>query len=216
MSSSWATATPRTCSTRSISAAITICVRLGIAYRCQPVFGERLMRLPSGQTVPLTPAEAKQCDERFNWIMSSPAIADASVIALASRWPDWAVPRVPAVIEALRAKSSAKIIVFGSTPEFEPEVPRLVESYGRFGGLDEFARGHEVAGRRELNAQLKALVEKAGATYVDKRDILCGAGDCPIFVPDTHALMIYDYGHWTLAGAAYFGARLKQAVPALF
>lgn len=191
---------------------------LGIGYRCQPVFGDRPIEAGLPTDFVNNAADAQKCIDDFSKLMAAPVIGRASVIVLTARWKPWAVPRLAETIAALRAKSKAPIYVFGSTAEFAPPVPRLVERFGRMDGLNDYALAHERPEPLELNAGLKPLVERAGATYLDKRAILCGAAPtpCPIFVPGTEALTFFDYGHWTLAGANYFGDRLRQAAPQFF
>jgi hypothetical protein len=107
----------------------------------------------------------------------------ADTIVIAARWKDWAVPRVGDMIAAIRARSEAPIVVLGPTMEFTKDVRRIVQQYGALSGADRAAQPYEDRHRRGLSAELASRVRAAGATYVDKFDVLCGHDKtCPVIV----------------------------------
>jgi hypothetical protein len=143
-------------------------------------------------------------------------IGESDTIVIAARWKEWAVPRVAEMIDALRIRTHAPIVVFGPTMEYVKDVPRIIEEYGSWSGVDQAAQVYEDRSRRDLDADLKKRVEAAGAIFVDKFELLCKRDQaCPVIVPGTRTPFIFDYGHWTLEGAAYFGEVLRNASPSL-
>jgi len=111
--------------------------------------------------------------------------------------------------EALRSVSSAPIIVFGPTVEFEPDVPTLIAKHGKLDGLVEFVNWYRVPASSSLSCRLEALAAQSGVIYIDTISMLCPNDLCPVLVPGTAQLMYVDYGHWSVPGAAYFGKLLK-------
>ena len=64
------------------------------------------------------------------------------------------MPRVGKMIAALRARTSAPIVVFGPTMEFRKDVPRIIQQYGSLLGADRAAERYEDRHCREVNAEL--------------------------------------------------------------
>lgn len=184
-------------------------IRLNVAYRCQPVGGERPVEIGNQTLVITSLAQAKGCARSVDKVLRDPRIREADVVILSARWKEWAIGRVPAVIALLQRQTKAPILVFGPQAEFEPIVPRIVEGHGQLAGLDAKAARSEDRSRRALGRKLKALVDSSSALYVDKFALLCKADPCPVMVPDGAELFIWDYGHWSVAGARYFGLQLK-------
>jgi hypothetical protein len=132
-----------------------------------------------------------------------------------------------------------KVILFGPRPEF-PKIKTLYlndylyREFAKNGGW-ESSRGknwdNEVAIsvnkyvdltngeyfsrrklRRDINAWLLKLTKEHSALFVDMEKIICDMANSSCFgVLPSMEKGIYDYGHYTLAGAAFFGHRLVQA-----
>jgi hypothetical protein len=106
-----------------------------------------------------------------------------------------------------------RVVIIGPHLEFTTDLPSIIEKYGR-DGLEEYARKHENRDRRSLNERLRVLSAEAGVFFVDKFNVLFGrALNCPVYLPGTTELIIWDYGHWTLQGAKYFGTQIKSEYP---
>ena len=185
-------------------------VRLDIPYRCQPVAGERPVERGAPLFVVNSPAAARVCRTFVRRVFRDTRIKEADLVVLAARWKDWAVPRVPAAINELRSQTAAPIVLVGPQAEYDPPVPRMVEMHGSLQSLNEAAGLHEDVGRRALNDQLRELATQSGAAYVDKFALLCAPSGCPVLVPGTGTPFVWDYGHWTLDGARYFGEKVRQ------
>jgi peptidoglycan/LPS O-acetylase OafA/YrhL len=180
--------------------------RAGASVQCQPV-----ARDAQNDTLP----NSRNCKGRFERILKNRKLRVDSLdfIILSPRWRSWALDRFDETIAAIRAGTSAQIIVFGPGIEFSPQVPILLARHGRIDGSQAFVNRFRDEERSELNEKLRKLSADAGVLYVDKIDVLCGGGECPIFVPGTQKLMFVDYGHLSTTGAAYFGKLLRDKRP---
>lgn len=60
-----------------------------------------------------------------------------------------------------------------------------------------------------LNASLREIAEARDVIYLSRRDLLCSIEqeECTLRLPDG-GKMLYDYGHWTLAGAGFLAERI--------
>jgi hypothetical protein len=178
---------------------------LSVSVNCQPTVGpwpyERKEKL-------------QRCRRRMERVLRSPQLKAADYVIFSARWKDWAVDRLPATLEAIRKVSAARIIVFGPTVEFRPDVPVLVFKHGRLDGIEDFVNRHKVEERLRLAERLAHLAHEHDFVYVDKISVLCPQQRCPVLVPGSGALMYTDYGHWSFDGAAYFGRLLRERVPA--
>ena len=186
-------------------------VYLPAAYPCLPVLGKQEV---DGVRIKgkIRPSAAQDCVDRVNTIANGREILDAETIVIAGRWQDWSLPRIGKTISAIRARTRAPIVIFGPGVEFKRDVPRIVMERGSLLRADQVAQAYEDLHRRRLNADLERRVLGAGAIFVDKFAILCGGDEtCPVVVPGTQDLFIFDYGHWTVEGAAHFGQRLRHA-----
>lgn len=61
----------------------------------------------------------------------------------------------------------------------------------------------------ELNRSLAALADEEGVAFRDRGALVCAQGQasCELLLPDGRKAL-YDYGHWTPAGAQHFGRQL--------
>jgi hypothetical protein len=134
---------------------------------------------------------------------------------------------------ASRARSDGKgVVVVGNTVEFGDIGGRLIADYEfkkaeDSGDLDRilidpsryrafmddvnrkyFARK---ARKAELNQRIAAVAAALGAAYVDRYPMICDEASqlCFGLTPDGHKAL-FDYGHFTLDGARFFGARLLE------
>jgi hypothetical protein len=144
---------------------------------------------------------------------------------------------LPHLIE--RAKADGKgVVVMGNTVQFDDMdgkwvLDRLVSAAEAAGELDAitldedryqaFARkvGSELFSRMnrrsEVNRQVRAIAEAQDVSYFDKFAYMCDARAkrCE-GLTDQGRKVFYDYGHYTLEGARFFGERMARTeLPAL-
>jgi hypothetical protein len=190
---------------------VTSIHRLAVAYRCQLAPGRPPIKAGNGTYFVSSEAAADQCVQDTKKVFDDRLLADASVVVIALRWKDWSAARLPETIKMLRLRTKAPIVVFGPTVEYRLFVPKIVERYGSLSGVDAYAANYENKSRRALNKKLAHRAQKLGLLYVDKFAVFCGSKPCPIIVPDTKNATIFDYGHWSVAGARLFGQRLRES-----
>jgi hypothetical protein len=181
--------------------------RLGVLVECQPAL-EPHPEFP--------PHVRKRCRRSFQRLLRKPALAAAHTVVLSARWRAWAADRLPQTLAAIAAHTDARIVVFGPTVEFEPEVPVLVATYANRTNWVDLVNRHQVAERRELALHLAQQSARAGVEYIDKIALLCPGGRCPLVVAPGASPMFVDYGHWSVPGAHHFGRALRAAHPDLF
>lgn len=188
--------------------------RLFMPYDCQPAVGERPIEVGLASSMVTSAEEAEVCRKRFDLLLKDKRLRNARAVILAPRWKQWSVDRLGATIAALRKTTAAPIFVFGATWEYAPKIPIILQRYGRVDGIDEFAAKFEKTLPPTLNRQLERASETLNFHFVDKMRVACQPR-CPVFVPGTSELTVWDYGHWTVAGASYFGRLLLEAEPEL-
>jgi hypothetical protein len=64
----------------------------------------------------------------------------------------------------------------------------------------------------EKNKLIQKITEQLGLAYLSKDELVCERLEkiCFGVTPDGYKTF-YDYGHWTLEGAKYFGERIYQS-----
>jgi peptidoglycan/LPS O-acetylase OafA/YrhL len=152
-------------------------------------------------------------------LRAAPNFRAADTVAIAPRYTSpRLMARLPEVIATLQADGK-RVVIVDNTAEFRsPGTVPLFDWHlrrtGDAGALPELARiapGHEQPRVARTNARLREIAAAAGAGYLSRRDLVCddAAGTCDLVTPEGHKTL-YDYGHWTLAGAAHFGARAAE------
>ena len=90
-------------------------------------------------------------------------------------------------------------------PEYDRPAWELALDHGRREGLDAALADHLRPGRFDLDHAYAALVEDAGAVYLDRMEVLCPERACPALVPGEDALVLHDNTHMTLQAAQLVG-----------
>ncbi len=148
----------------------------------------------------------------------SPNFEKADWIIISTRYGDSYETQLPALIEALKARGK-RVVLVGSTPEFIwagtlPIFDWFVRKYGAEAQLDEMnsiswnARSMRII---EMNQQLHTIAQLADVPYLSRQDLVCDRSEKSCAMVTTEGMKtMYDYGHWTLEGASYFGARAAE------
>jgi len=165
--------------------------------------------------------EAQTCFE--NLVAKTPALFEKADYALfAARWHrPGRLPVLSTAPQALRARGIVPLLV-GNTSEYDTEAPVMIHEIARDIGFDgEMAfpqdRTNQVfysersALALDTNVQLKALARDLGMPFLDRYGLVCDDAQerCTGITPEGNAVS-YDYGHWTLAGARYFGQVIAE------
>ena len=61
----------------------------------------------------------------------------------------------------------------------------------------------------KINTKIKEIAEKNNIQFLNKEDYLCNVkkNSCEFITPDKYKIY-WDYGHYTLEGAKYFGEKI--------
>ncbi len=157
-------------------------------------------------------------EEQFQKLIASPNFAEADVLVLAPQFHVQAFPIFRRLVSRLM-QTGKEIVIFDNIAEFEDVHNRTLFDWwvlSRDGVLDVDAvnaLGHARESRRPdtVNAALHAFASENGIEIYSRRALICddGAKRCALSTPDGRKTM-FDYGHWTLEGAEYFGARMAE------
>jgi len=164
--------------------------------------------------------------ERPHCVASNDAVlaiiraAKPDVILIYSIWssyPGFSPDKIDATIAALRDVKESRIVLMGPPPMWAGGLPQaMYEEYRAHrledaAALPERTRLHLAAGVTELDNALRAKAAALGVEYISAWNKLCNSSGCLTRVGDD--LITFDYGHFTVPGAKYLGAKIA---PALF
>lgn len=130
---------------------------------------------------------------------------DFDFVFMSARWRNGEREQVGESVAYIR-RFVPNVIVIGQTLEYDSSLPELLLSdvvprrdSVRGGGLS------RLTALREINVEVRAMAEGAGAQFFDPIEALCGGGpatSCVAQTPDGTPIQ-YDYGHFTDEGALY-------------
>lgn len=160
------------------------------------------------------PFPAAQLDQLY----ASPNFQSADWIVISTRYGPSYDTRLPEVIAALKAHGK-QVALVGNTPEFDwpgplPIFDWFVRTYGGVAAPQEMnALAWEALSKQvqDSNQRLRDIAGAAQIPYLSRSELMCDAvqRSCAL-ATETGLKTMYDYGHWTLEGAAYFGHRAAQ------
>jgi hypothetical protein len=156
----------------------------------------------------LTAQHRRSCTAALRELGAGRNVREADVVVLAMRWDPFILQHLEQM-HAVLAAHGARLIVMGRTAEF-PDVPSLLQRHQ--GALDRLPRvmaRYRNTGVDAINAVLRVRLERLGLAYFDRRAQVCDSGDtqCQVLSEDQR-LLVFDYGHWTLAGARLYGEQM--------
>ncbi|MBQ0798948.1 MAG: acyltransferase [Porticoccaceae bacterium] len=131
-----------------------------------------------------------------------------------------------------QAKADGKaVIVLGNTAEFKKiggqwTADMIVHRYYSFrldnsyqNSFDQIRKEADAllfevlnTGKVDQNERIEEIARKNGVPYLDKVSLICelDAKACSAFTDEGHKTL-YDYGHWTLEGAQFFGKEFLRS-----
>lgn len=147
-------------------------------------------------------------------LFASPNFQAADIVMFAPRYTDDADAYLPDLIAEIEATGKTAVIV-ANTPEFVspgtiPIYDWHLQRHGdraRLQQVNAIAHGSQLNAVADRNMMLRDVARQSGAIYLSRAALLCSESErtCILATPDGQKTM-YDYGHWTLEGAAYFGS----------
>ncbi len=156
---------------------------------------------------------AMPADQRKT-LLRSPNLAAADVVLLSFRYNDNSLLGLPALLEALQDNGKTVHLMLNTVefedidglPIFDWVLQRGPQPFsGR--AVNEIAWEHRnVSKVSALNASLRKIAERLEVPVLDKSEFICNesAETCHAVTPMGRKVF-YDYGHFTLEGARYFG-----------
>jgi peptidoglycan/LPS O-acetylase OafA/YrhL len=182
----------------------------GLPLDLEPVITNRLCK-----RFPLGSAQSEKCNYEFIYRPDMKWSADRYIIA--PRWSsEKSIEALPKVLDRL-ARLGKPVAVFGSTAEFADIPDYFAKSVWLSG--DDSARNLRRIERRAgrtlrvvegRDERVREIAERHGATYFDRVSLTCPQQRCTL-LDDNLKLLLYDYGHTTLEGAAQVAKRLTQS-----
>ncbi|MEL7280454.1 MAG: acyltransferase family protein [Pseudomonadota bacterium] len=150
-------------------------------------------------------------------LVGTPNFLAADVVMIA---PNYYREYRSALAEMLEAvgDQGKEIIVLGNTAKFNVGGAQpLFDWYLIKSGdaavlqdLNALAPKYEDARSQIRNAHIKEIAEASGAIYLSRRSLVCPDATKCILVTEDGLKTMYDSIHWTLEGAALFGARAAE------
>jgi len=151
-------------------------------------------------------------------LMETPNFAAANTILVTFRFRDYALERLPILLEPLVA-SGKNVVLTTTTTEFDRAEPYTLfdRHLRRHGTLDADVIGRaawadrRVTSESPLNQSLREIAANHGLLILDKEAYLCEPTreHCTMVTPDGRKVL-FDYGHYTLHGAAFLGRRIAE------
>ena len=157
-------------------------------------------------------------DQDLGALRDAPNYAAADLVVIA---PNYYRDYQKTLQQMLRAvgDQGKEIIVLGNTAKFNPGGSHpLFDWYLIKSGdpaalqdLNALAPDYEDPRAQLYNADIRQIAEAAGATYLSRRALVCPDPSHCTLVTEDGLKTMYDDLHWTLEGAALFGARAAEA-----
>ncbi|MEO0780285.1 MAG: acyltransferase family protein [Pseudomonadota bacterium] len=160
----------------------------------------------------------KSLENDLETLRGTPNFAAADVVVIAPNHYRAYRHALGQMLEAVGGQGK-EIIVLGNTAKFNPAGAHpLFDWYLIKSGdpallqdLNALAPKYEDARSQVYNAEIRHIAEMAGATYLSRRALVCPDHATCTLVTDDGFKTMYDDLHWTLEGAALFGARAADA-----
>jgi peptidoglycan/LPS O-acetylase OafA/YrhL len=167
----------------------------------------------------------RHCQQINDRILNSLTDLAPDVIILHAAWIHPQYPRVGTEItqklaqtlrEIKRRSSTSRVIVIGPQLQWSPSLPEvLIAQFEQTGSPPpvyiQAPDGEVSLKRRQLEEQMRPVVEGEGAIYIAPRDIFCERERCLTRVGDRKEdLVVFDYGHLTTAGSTFFMDRIAN------
>lgn len=151
-------------------------------------------------------------------LFESPNFKKSDIVIISFRYSDTTVKRIPKLIDAIKNKSKKVMLALNiiefNTIEGKPAFDWYIRkhypdfSVSKFKKLFFNSRSHR---RDEANNSLGKIAKEKDIVLLDKTDFICNmeSKTCDGITNEGYK-SFYDYGHFTLEGARYFGQRIHE------
>jgi hypothetical protein len=170
----------------------------------------RLVQLTASSCPPLpnlpNPPGVRNCTEENATAADFIAKARPDVLIIAARWFMYDFSELPSLLKNLKASGIPKIVVVGTFPNWDQELPTtLINTYLSSGKIPERLHSNS-EGTNALWDRKTALVAlAAGVSYASPQAMLCNQDGCLTHLPDSETdLTSFDFGHLSVSASIYF------------
>nr|WP_254440729.1 acyltransferase family protein [Ruegeria sp. HKCCA6837] len=157
--------------------------------------------------------------EQVDVLMLAPNLIEADVVALSFRYNRNSLPRMKTLIRKLLAQQKKVVLLLNSVefdkidgmPIFDWYLQKSGEPFS-VRAVNKIAwENRDLSKTSDLNRSLRQIARELNVQYLDKSEFICdvSAETCSA-VTETGMKSFYDYGHFTLDGARYFGRRASE------
>lgn len=156
--------------------------------------------------------------DQLELLYESPNFIASDIIVISFRYRDETVKGIYALIDAIKNKSKMVKLVLNTT-EFndiggKPIFDKYIEGRSHNFSIRELKemffnnRSHD---KDEINSSLGDVSRNKHIEFLDKNDFICNlkSRTCDGITDDGYK-SFYDYGHFTLEGARFFGRRIHE------
>lgn len=173
-----------------------------IRARCQ-VHAKKDRYFPERRT-----GDHLRCRQKFLRLQKSKILKQADYVFLPPRWFEDGVENLDDTIQRIKRNTKAEIVVFARVAEWE-HVPKQIIARGSTDDLDRFMFENRII-REDLNRELASVAKKHNIRFINTPEITCNTVSNCAAIDSENNLLFQDYGHWTAAGARYFGQLLLE------
>ena len=152
------------------------------------------------------PDKADPCGQLIERAMAFADTHKLAAVVLAGLW--WTDADMLQRDIARLKTHGQRVIVVGQPLQFSTDVSRIIERRTSNFGFDRYMTRFLEPKQDDFNAKIKAVAEKAGAMFLDRKAYQC-APACSV-LRDDGELLIRDYGHLTAVGASHLGDKIYQ------
>ena len=123
-------------------------------------------------------------------------------------WFDDVARMLDETLAALRKQTKARIVIFGTAPFFNPDLPEIVRAR-KLTPDDAVPEKFVEPLAWTSDQRLQEIADKHGATFISKIELLCPNRACKPFTPDWSSLISYDAHHLSLSASDALGLALR-------
>jgi len=155
-------------------------------------------------------------DAEVNEFVTTPNFKSSDIVIISFRYAMLTVSKLPKLIQDIQqhgkrvylASNTVEFKSVNKQPIFDWYLPGHVDSYSA-DVLNSIFFHNQSQNKDKINQKLEEISNKYSIKFLNKYEIICNSEmkQCEGVTPDGYKAF-YDYGHWTLEGAKYFGRRM--------
>ena len=163
----------------------------------------------------------KSTEYKLKYIKNSYLIKEADIIVFSFRWNDDRINYIFKSTIPELLKNNKKIVITSRTNEYKVRSKMYTlldekilfenQNIEYFGLKNIYFKNRLLNSNSKINLKLKKLAKKNNLIFLNKEDYLCNVSkkECDYVTNDGYKIF-YDYGHYTLEGAKYFGQKIHK------